>query len=84
MEIVSFALLGIGVIIMLIGGIMMLIEAFKEHVLWGLGWLLVPFVSLVFLIMHWAKAKKGFFIWLIGLPFYIIGMVLLVTVAQPQ
>jgi hypothetical protein len=74
----------IGGIVMLVGGIMMLIEAFKEHVLWGLGWIFVPFVAIVFLIMHWDKAKKGFFIWLPGMVIYLIGLVPLMMTMQPQ
>jgi len=66
----------IGGIVMLVGGIMILIEAFKESIWWGLGSLLVPFVSLAFVIVHWQAAKKPFFIWLAGLPFYIVGMIL--------
>ncbi len=66
---------------MLVGAIMILIEAFKEHILWGLGSLFVPFVSLVFIVMHWNVSKKGFFIWLAGLPLYGIGIALAATSA---
>ncbi len=40
----------------------LIVEGFKEHVLWGIGILLVPFVPLIFTIMHWQRAKKPFLI----------------------
>lgn len=44
----------------LIYGIKLLILAFQESVLWGLGSLFVPFVSLIFIIMHWERCKSPF------------------------
>lgn len=82
MAVIGMVLLVIGAIVMLVGSIMVLIEAFKEHILWGLGFLFVPFVSIVFIVMHWNVSKKGFFIWLAGLPFYAIGIGLGVAGAQ--
>jgi len=73
--------MGIGGIIMFVGGIMFLIVAFKESVLWGLGSMFVPFVSLVFLIKFWGQAKRPFFIQLAGLPFYFIGWVIMLKAA---
>ncbi len=78
---VAGVLMAIGGIIMLVGGIMFLIVAFKESVLWGLGSMFVPFVSLVFLIKFWGQAKKPFFIQLAGLPFYLIGWVMMLKAA---
>jgi hypothetical protein len=66
----------VGIIVLIVGSIMFLIAAFKEHILWGLGSLFVPFVSLVFLIMHWSVAKKPFLIQIIGAVLMIIGAVL--------
>lgn len=76
MHIIGIALVIIGALIMLGGGIMILIEAFKTSVMWGIGSLLCGIVTLVFVFTHWPQAKKGFFIWLLGLPIYIIGFVL--------
>lgn len=41
-------------------GIKLLILAFQESVLWGLGSLFVPFVSLIFIIMHWERCRSPF------------------------
>jgi hypothetical protein len=76
MDVIGTIILIIGIIIMIVGGIMLLIVAFKENIWWGLGSIFVPFVALIFVIMHWQKSKKPFFIWLGGLVVYIIGMVL--------
>ncbi|MBL8816462.1 MAG: hypothetical protein JNL58_10565 [Planctomyces sp.] len=77
MEALAGILMMIGGIAMLVGGIWMIVLAFQESVLWGLGCLFVPFVSLIFLVMHWQEARKPFFIQLAGLVPYIIGMVLI-------
>jgi hypothetical protein len=76
MGIISSILMGIGGIITLIGGVMLLVVAFKQSAMWGLGCIFVPFVSLVFLIKFWADAKKPFFICLAALPFSVIGGVI--------
>lgn len=77
----GFLLIAVGAIIMIVGAVMFLIEAFKEHILWGIGCLLFSPVQLVFLIMHWNVAKKPFFIELAGLPFFIIGMLISASVS---
>lgn len=73
MGILGFILLVIGALIMIVFGIQLLIAAFKTSVLWGLGYLFVPFVSLIFVIVHWDVAKTPFLRGLIGIPFYAIG-----------
>lgn len=66
----------IGVIIGLIFGIQILILAFKESPVWGIGSLIIPFVMLIFVIMHWEKAKSPFLKTLIAIPFYVIGLIM--------
>ena len=66
----------IGVIIGLIFGIQILILAFKESLVWGLGSLFIPFVMLIFVIKHWEKAKSPFLKTLIAIPFYVIGLIM--------
>jgi hypothetical protein len=68
------ALALLGIVIIGIGAIWMLIVAFQESVLWGLGCLIVPFVSLVFLVMFWSRAKNPFFVQLAGVVIMAIGM----------
>ncbi len=75
MGILGTLLLVVGGIVALIGGIMVLIEAFKESVGWGLGSLLVPVVSLVFVVLHWSVAKKGFLLYLAGIGLIVVGAI---------
>jgi len=44
----------------------LVVEGFKQHVLWGIGILFVPLVWLVFVIMRWEHAKKPFLINLVS------------------
>jgi len=67
MATVGLVLTFLGVAVMLAGAIWLLVTAFSESILWGLGCLFVPFVSLIFLILHFDKAGKPFGLWLIGL-----------------
>jgi len=76
MTYLGLALMIVGGIGSLIYGIRLLILAFQKSIWWGLGSLLVPFVGLIFVVMHWAEAGK---IFLIGLAFSVltfIGMAL--------
>ncbi len=76
MEVIAMLLSAIGMIVMVVGGIWFLVVAFQESILWGLGCLFLPIVSLVFLVMHWDKAGKPFLIQLAGVVPMILGMVL--------
>jgi len=77
MEILGFALIIIGIIIGFVFGIQLLILAFQTSVLWGLGYIFVPFVALIFIIMHWNETKTPFLRSLIAFPLYIIGALLI-------
>ncbi len=66
----------IGILFLLIGGISYLIAAFKTSILWGLGVLFIPFISLFYLIIHWQSAKKPFLTQILGIAL-VIGSALL-------
>jgi len=70
------ALYFLGLILCLVGGIWILINAFKTSILWGLGALFVPFVSLIFAIMHWDENKKPFLISLAGIVVVVVGVMM--------
>ncbi len=67
-------LVGIGWLVTLVGAIMILIQAFKEHILWGIGCILFNPISIVFVILHWDRTKKPFFIYLTGVVLIILGV----------
>jgi hypothetical protein len=73
MEILSIILMAIGSIIALIYGIQLLILAFQKSVLWGLGYLCVPFVALIFVFMHWEETKRPFLRVLLAIPFFVVA-----------
>ena len=72
----GIALAVVGFILALIGGIIILIAAFQESVLWGLGMLLVPAVGLVFVFTHWQETKKAFLLEVVGTGLFIAGLML--------
>jgi hypothetical protein len=61
-----YALLILGSVLAIVGGIWLLVVAFQQSVWWGLGSILLPFVSLIFVIMHWQVSKKPFLISIAG------------------
>ena len=65
-----------GLLAMLVGGIMLLVVAFKESPWWGLGSMFVPFVSLIFVIKHWDDTKKAFAYSMLGAVLCIAGAVM--------
>jgi hypothetical protein len=50
----------VSLILLVVGGVMLLVEAFGESLLWGLGCLFLSFpVALIFIITHWSQSKKA-------------------------
>jgi hypothetical protein len=66
----------VGILGMIIGGVGMLMAGFRESMLWGIGMLLIPLVSLIFVVTHWEDAKKPFIIQVVGWLLMAAGMVL--------
>ncbi len=71
---IGLILMWAGVGLLLLGGVFFLIAAFRESLLWGLGVLFLPIVPLIFLILHWQRAKGPFFIQLYGLGFVLLAV----------
>ena len=72
--IVVLALIGIGWLVTMVGGVWMMVNAFKTSLLWGLAYLFLPFASLVWMVMHWAEAKKPFMVSLAGCAVMLAGL----------
>lgn len=70
---VAALLIILGFIVAAVGGIWLLVVTFQESILWGIGALLVPLVSLIFVITHWEESKKPFLINVAGLILVILG-----------
>ncbi len=67
------ALFYIGIVVALIGGTWILIKAFEKNVWWGLGSLLLPLVSLVFVALHWKKTWRPFLVNVLGGLLIVLG-----------
>ncbi len=52
MAALAMILWGVGAVLGAVGGIWILVLAFKKHVGWGIGCLLVPGLSLIFALMN--------------------------------
>lgn len=76
MELLGSIFMIIGMLIAAFTSIWFLVVAFKTSVLWGLGCLFVPFVSLIFLIMHWDDAKRPFLWSLLAIIPIVAGVML--------
>jgi F0F1-type ATP synthase assembly protein I len=83
METIGAILFLIGVIISIVYGIILLIRAFQAGILWGLGYLLIPFVGLIFVVVHWEDAKSPFLKGLLAIPFIIAGILLMPDSSPP-
>ena len=73
METLGLICLLIGVVINLIYGLKLIILAFRTSILWGLGCMFVPFVALIFLIVHWDEAGSPFLKMWLAFPFFILA-----------
>jgi hypothetical protein len=82
MHIVMLALLGVGYLAALVGGIWMVVNAFKTSIGWGLGtlFLWLP-VGLIFLVKNWQQNRKPFFIQLAGIGMVIVAFVIATQVS---
>lgn len=76
MEAIGLLLLIAGGLVMVITGIVLVTKAFQTSTMWGLGYILVPFVSLIFVIMYWNDTKKPFLYMLGGVAVFIVGVAL--------
>lgn len=56
-----------GLIVFLIGSVGFLIATFRAGILWGLSCMFLPFVSFIFLFVHWKTAAKPFLISMFGI-----------------
>jgi hypothetical protein len=77
MEILAYILFWGGLLFMLFYGLYLVVIAFQESILWGLGYLFVPFVNIVFIIMYWQQTKGPFLKGLVSSATFVVGMVML-------
>ena len=66
----------LGIILFAVGGFLFLVAAFRESIWWDLACLFLPVVQIFFLIVHWRNARKPFFIQLLGLVVFLVGIII--------
>ncbi|HKK04392.1 MAG TPA: hypothetical protein VKA50_00915 [Gammaproteobacteria bacterium] len=66
----AWAIMILGIIVSAVGGIWLLVLAFKRSIVWGLVVLFVPFASLVFVVKYWNETKTAFLVSLGGYVVY--------------
>ncbi|MGH8081743.1 MAG: hypothetical protein ACREP7_14305 [Lysobacter sp.] len=64
----------LGIALCLIGGLWIVVNAFRKSIWWGLGSLIIPFVALVFAIMNFAQNKIPLAIYVVGIILLVVGM----------
>ncbi|EHN70626.1 hypothetical protein GNP81_08030 [Aliivibrio fischeri] len=57
----------LGVVVFLVGGALLVLEAFSQSIVWGLLCIIFNPIAIVFCSMHWKDAKYPFAIQSIGL-----------------
>jgi hypothetical protein len=63
----------LGVILSFVGSLWIVVNAFRTSVLWGLGSLFIPLVSLIFAIMNFAENKIPLLLCLLGMVLCFMG-----------
>ena len=78
----------VGTLFILAGFLWLLFAALRIHILWGLGCLVLPFISLFFLFLHGKSALKPFVVSCVGVLFVYSGVYFFadkkVRLVQPQ
>ena len=74
--ILSICLFLAGAVAVVIGNFWFIINTFRVHVFWGLGCLFLPFISLIFLFVHWKSAARPFVLSFVGIISVILGVFL--------
>lgn len=64
----------IGYCVAAIGFLWILVTAFFEHILWGLGGLVMPIAAYIFCLVHYDKTWKPLAVHLGGVAMIFIGM----------
>ena len=72
----ALTLIVIGTIVAVIGWIWILIHAFSEDIMWGIGSLFCGILAIVYGVLHWEELKVPTIIYITGLVIGIIGRVI--------
>ena len=62
----STCLLNASILLIVIGNILIAVQAVRVEAVWGFAVFVVPFAAPIFVALHWRETKVPFFIWLSG------------------
>lgn len=65
----------VGVLLFLLGGLALLVAAFRVSVWWGLFCFLLPPVPFLFMLVHWDKAWRPLLLQLLGIVLMVVALV---------
>ncbi len=63
----------VGVLLTVVGGLWLLVVGFQTSILWGIGMLLLPIISLFFVVVHWQQARSPFLLQVVGIVVIFAG-----------
>ena len=69
----SDAIVFIGILIAIYGGILFLIATFRESIIWGIACIIISPISIVFALLHWNVSKRPVLIQLSGFAVIFLG-----------
>lgn len=73
MEILIWVILFLGWLLTMVGGVWIMIAAFRESIVWGLCVLLLPIVQPIFIFIHWGQCWRPLLISLFGMATAVAG-----------
>jgi glutaredoxin-like YruB-family protein len=78
----SIVLICLGLLLLVVGGLMQIVAAFRESVVWGLVVIFAPAGNLIHACCHWAEAKAGFLTNLAGGMILVVGFIALPEIRE--
>jgi hypothetical protein len=79
----SILVVCVGIGVFALGSLWLILEAFREHVGWGIAVLLLPVATLAFLVLAWQRAKPAFLCQLYGVLIMVGGMIVTQALHHP-
>jgi hypothetical protein len=74
MDLVNAIIAVIGLGLMIAGGVGYTVVTFRKGLFWGIGGLVLPLISVLFLFTNWRAAWKPFFCGLAGILFFSVAI----------
>ena len=78
----------VGLVVMIVGGIWLIVAAFRVSPGWGIGCLVGSFIcgliNLIFICSHWQEAKKPFLCYLAGVALFVASAMAIPNLVRTQ